>query len=242
LNPFTTEYAQNEIEFYGLSKHSEDGIDVGTTPITGRCDDYFNKWFWSGELSCPVFRIDKKIWMSLTPMEIQSAWVPIITAEGDVATLGLGMGYFALRAMKSDLVKSLTVFEIDDRVIKFFIDNFSDREGYDKVTIVPGDARMNFDPDGFDFAFVDIYKNICPDTMLEDVRNFGGSGVHFWGQEKLFLSLVMEEEEIDLTEYERCLISFWLRSTRNGYELSTLYSDHLDTKFAHEFAEAANRL
>ena len=124
INPFIDEDITQEIEFYGLKSYNDDHISVETVELIGRCDDYFNVNFRTGNLKVPIFKIDGSLWMSLTPMEIQSQWIAINTAKGKVGIGGLGMGYALLRIMEKEEVTSVDVWEINPHVIKFFKSNF----------------------------------------------------------------------------------------------------------------------
>jgi len=99
MNPFSEEYTKREIKEYGLKTYSKNGIEVETRALEGRCDEYLNKAFFTGCINAPIMSIDGEIWMSLTPMEIQSHFVAIKRARGVVGTGGLGMGLLPRKPM-----------------------------------------------------------------------------------------------------------------------------------------------
>ncbi len=101
LNPFSDAYLAQEIRFYALPSGVHRYGAVESRYIRkpdGDLDDYFNQHNRVQLPPIPTFFIDRKVWMSLAPIEVQSCAVAIAMAEGRVATAGLGMGYFALRA------------------------------------------------------------------------------------------------------------------------------------------------
>lgn len=195
MNPFNDAYTEKEIRFYNLSDYDKNGILVKTEELSGRCDDYFNKNFRTGEISVPILFIDKKLWMSLTPMEIQSHYLPIKRASGNVGIGGLGMGYSLLRIMAKPEVKKVTVYEIDQRVIDFFKENFLHRKGFSKVTFYNMDIRTVHSR-VFDFFYMDIYQSMLPEEVVSDKLKFVDKNIikeyHFWGQEKIFKDVVIE--------------------------------------------------
>ena len=123
-NPFTDEYLDEEIEFYGANLYTEGSVRVTLREPVGRCDDYLNAAFWDGSKTVPVMYIDGQVWMSLTRMEVQSHHLPILWATGDVGTIGLGLGHFTLRAMQKPEVRSVVVFESRQEVIDYFVSLF----------------------------------------------------------------------------------------------------------------------
>lgn len=189
-NPFSDAFVKKEIQFYGLSEYDKDGIKIETTRILGRCDDYLNVNFRDGSLHCPRFFIDKLLWMSLTPMEIQSHYIPIGQARGKIGIGGLGMGYFLLKVMEKDAVKSIDVYEIETRATTFFIKNFKNRKGFDKVNFIIGDIHKTMENKKYDFVYMDIYSDMLSDSVISDkilfLKNNKIIDYHFWCQEKVF--------------------------------------------------------
>jgi spermidine synthase len=145
-----------------------------------------------GDLYVPVLTIDGNVWMSLTPMEIQSAHVPLSLSEGRVGTSGLGLGYFTLLAAESESVESVTVFEINDQIIEYFTESFKDRECFDKIEIVKGDVRETMKGYTFDTFFADHYQNLLDEEIPEDIRLLTKNNkiecYRFWGQELAYFA------------------------------------------------------
>lgn len=200
-NPFEEEYIQQELDFYGLKEYRADNIDLVTKEVHGRLNDYLMVNIRFGE-SFPILYIDKQLWMSLTPMELQSQWRAIQLAEGRVGIAGLGMGYALLRIMEKPEVESVTVFEIEASVINFFTANFRHREGFSKVHFSRCDART-VKGHKFDFFYCDIYQTMLDDDTLDDEEllreNNEINRYVFWGEELAFYLAAdaMSEDYLD---------------------------------------------
>ena len=106
---------------------------------------------------------NNRLWMSITPNEINTMKQPINKAKGNVLTFGLGLGYFAYMCSLKDDVKSVTIVEKDDRVIKLFKEYILPYfVSIEKINIIKEDAyaylsKMN--DDMYDYVFVDIYHD-----------------------------------------------------------------------------------
>lgn len=205
-NPFDDDYVKREVRWYNRGEFTKNGISMRLRVPEGILPDYLNRNYRiDPELRVPLLFIDGQLWMSLTPMEIQSQFLAINGASGDVGIAGLGMGYAALKMARKDVVESVTVFEIDERIIKFFKRAFRRRKGFDKITFVLGDAREKIPehPEPFDFLYVDIYQTLLSDDVLTDIALFENcvgvfpDGYHFWGQERVFVDAAIGYGLID---------------------------------------------
>lgn len=216
-NPFTNEYLRSEIEFYGGEEYDDkNGARLILKPLPSivRLDDYLNKALRGvSELDTPIpmLYIDKRLWMSLTWMEVQSNFCPIHLSAGIVGTAGLGMGYYALRAAGLDEVERVDAYEIDPRVINYFKERFKNRPEFKKIHLIEGDARELIKDKEYDFLYVDIYPTLLGDEVLDDVKWFSDRNhidvYHFWGIEKILLAMLIlssrsgdEEDEEDWYE------------------------------------------
>jgi hypothetical protein len=119
---------------------------------------YFNEPFYY----LAVYDNDR-LWMSITPNEINTMKDPINNAKGNVLTFGLGLGYFAYMCALKDEVKSITIIEKDERVIKLFKDNILPYfVNIEKINIINEDAYVylsKMNDDMYDYVFVDIYHD-----------------------------------------------------------------------------------
>ena len=97
--------------------------------------------FFSEEFSYPAIKENGRIWMTVTPNEINTMRAPIENAEGVVVALGLGLGYYAyMTGIKKD-VKKVYVVEKSDEIISLY-ENFLKPQFScaDKIEIIKGDA------------------------------------------------------------------------------------------------------
>ena len=243
MNPFSDEYVKREVNFFGLSSYNNGSIMIKSHELIGRYDDFFNVRYRTGEFVVPVFYIDGKLWMSLAPMELQSHYLPIMDASGYVGVAGLGMGYYALRIMASKTVEKIDIYEINKRVVDYFRDCFSDREGFEKVNFIIGDARELIRGKTYDFLYVDIYPELCCNRCIDDIFLFRKNNeidtIHVWGQEKV-IKTAFENRMLSFNELaygEKFLLKMWVDS--EGYQLRDNY---LDDKYCQEVLGAMERL
>lgn len=222
MNPFKDEYLEQEVKFYGLTEpYKNNGVEVTHHRITGRVNDYFNKNFRVSKTPVPVLLIDKRLWMSLTYMELQSAYLPIQRAGGNVAVLGLGLGYFTLKVMELVNVDTVHVFEQDARIMEFFQQKFSHRDGFEKCVFHLGDARETFR--GFNnigYCWSDIYPTLTSDKMLTDMSYFKDQNsiecYDFWSQELILVSALVAGMKPYVHPDEKLFIKTWME-TENEY-------------------------
>ncbi len=125
---------------------------------------FFNKTF-----RYPAVYQRGRLWMSVTPNEINTMKEPILRASGKVVTFGLGLGYFAYMCSNKDTVNKVTIVEKDQNIItlfkKYILPQF---DHADKINIICQDAyefldNMKFDE--YDYLFVDIYHD-ASDGMI----------------------------------------------------------------------------
>lgn len=195
-NPFTDAYFDAELKALKLrqSTFHVEQVKVGWFTPTGRVDDYLNPNMRFLEQKVPYLALNGHLWMSLTPMEIQSAALAIHRANGHVITLGLGLGYFSLRTAIKENVKKVTVFEKEPLVIEWFHRAYKGRKELAKIEIIEGDARKVFKGYECDFCFTDIYQSMLPDDVLKDARRFRRHNkirrYHYWGYERVVRDLL----------------------------------------------------
>lgn len=255
-NPFDDAYVKKQIRWYNRNEFEENGVRIRQVIPTGILPDYLNKNYRiDAEMKVPVLSRDGETWMSLTPMEIQSQFLPIISASGDVGVAGLGMGYAALKMAQREHVQTITVFEIDERVVKFFKRSFRRRKGFDKIKIIVGDAREKLPRHShlFDYLYVDIYQTLCCDEALADIERFRNcvhefpDGYHFWGMERVLVDAalgygLMDGENLPLAL--RALLTRWQQTPIStdprlaDTMLSDMYNIMVDQNYAEAVLEA----
>ncbi|MBW2561955.1 MAG: hypothetical protein JRE40_14040 [Deltaproteobacteria bacterium] len=235
-NPFTDEFLEKEVKWYG----SHEGLNY-ITPGGRQVDDYLNVNFRpEPDFEVPVLIRDNRLWMSLTWMEAQSMWLPILKARGRAATVGLGLGYFALRVAEKPEVTSLTVFEINQEIVDWFRSQFSGRPGFEKIEFVVGDARDVCIGYEFDTMFVDCYPLMAGDECVEDIdlfkRNNDIGDYRFWGYERN-LADAWEHHYIfdrgDMNDDHLLFFEYWEKT-----KLSNLRRDVFDVDYTTNVIEA----
>ncbi|MCR4898607.1 MAG: hypothetical protein K5892_05205, partial [Acholeplasmatales bacterium] len=63
---------------------------------------------------------DKRLWMSITPNEINTMKKPIENAKGNVLVFGMGLGYYQYMISNKKQVNKITIVEHDQNVIDLF--------------------------------------------------------------------------------------------------------------------------
>jgi hypothetical protein len=86
----------------------------------------------------PVLRLDGKVWMSLTPMEVQSNFMAIRLAHGRVGTGGLGLGYFVQRVLEKPEVEHVVAYELREEVLELYRRTFRPHPSSSCVTPTHG--------------------------------------------------------------------------------------------------------
>lgn len=121
--------------------------------------------FFNTVFKYPAIYQKNKLWMSITPNEIETMKEPIKEAKGHVLTFGLGMGYFAYMASNKEEVETITIVERDKNVIELFsnviLPQFKNK---DKIKIICDDAfeymDNTFATTKCNYVFTDIYHDI----------------------------------------------------------------------------------
>ena len=76
--------------------------------------------FFETEFMFPAILENDRIWMTITPNEIETMKEPVDQAFGNVLTFGLGLGYYAYMVSEKNNVESITVVEMNEDVIHLF--------------------------------------------------------------------------------------------------------------------------
>ena len=64
--------------------------------------------FFETEFKFPALLENDRIWMTITPNEIETMKEPVDGAFGNVLTFGLGLGYYAYMVSEKENVESVT--------------------------------------------------------------------------------------------------------------------------------------
>lgn len=192
---FSKDYFEEELE-WALKKYGSEQSEVGSACIktvqipTGIIHSYLHRDFRTEVQDSVGLFINNKIWMSITPLEVQSHYMPIRLAEGIVGVGGLGLGYYVNRILESSLVDEVHVYELNQDVIDLYIAKFGIHE---KLTIHKQDV-LEVKNENFTFFYMDIYETLLADDVYKDMakilRNNDILCYHFWGMEELIVALL----------------------------------------------------
>jgi len=132
-----------------------DDIDVDDNYIEHTTLGYFPSKF-------PFIALNHRdiTWMSITPNEIETMKSHIENASGNVVVFGLGLGYYPFMISAKQNVKSITIVEKDETIIKIFkeylLPQFPNKN---KIKIVQDDALNYHIPQSTNYVFIDLWHN-----------------------------------------------------------------------------------
>lgn len=121
--------------------------------------------FFAEQFDFPAVLEDGRIWMTVTPNEVETMNEAVAQAHGKVLAYGLGLGYFPFMVSLKTEVTSVTVVEKDISIIELFGKQILPQfPAKDKITVVCDDAfryagtRMG--QKRFDFVFTDLWHDV----------------------------------------------------------------------------------
>ena len=150
--------------------------------------------FFKEKFSFPAIYENNRLWMSITPNEMNTMKDPIHKAKGHVLTFGLGLGYFAYMTSLKKEVIDVTIVEKDQEIITLFqkaiLPKFKTKM---KFKIIHDDAYhfvQNMDDTTYNFVFVDIYHDasdglITYNTFKTFEKNFKKTTFTYWIEKTL---------------------------------------------------------
>lgn len=152
-------YAPYELFCYDDPEEMPDGREI---PKIG----YFTEAF-----SFPAVLQKGRLWMAVTPNEVETMKEDICAAHGKILVLGLGLGYYAYHTAQMENVSSVTVVELDRDVIQLFeeeiLPQFPNKE---KIRLVHADAFSYVEKEAakeqFDFVYADIWHDVLDGTPM----------------------------------------------------------------------------
>jgi hypothetical protein len=121
--------------------------------------------FFDKEFSFPAIEEDGRVWMSITPHEIETMREAIDAVSGTVVVMGLGLGYFPYMIARKSAVKRIIIVEKDAEVIGLFNEHLLHQfPNFDKIEIIEEDAfdyaREKLGDAKADYAFVDLWRSV----------------------------------------------------------------------------------
>lgn len=121
--------------------------------------------FFTKEFAYPSILEQGRIWMTITPNEVETMKEPIEQAFGHVLTFGLGLGYYPYMVSLMDTVSSITIVEKNEHVIALFqsyiLPQFTNGH---KINIIQMDAfeyaSNSFGNVHYDYVFTDLWHDV----------------------------------------------------------------------------------
>ena len=138
---------------------------------------------------------DNRVWMSLSPVEIESLAPHLAHMRGHVVIAGLGMGLALYNALLRPAVRQITVLECDSEVIALFTAMMPrDISGSGRFSIEQVDARDWRTAESVEYLYADIWDKIGAPEALADTRticrNLRPKSAGYWGMEADFVSFL----------------------------------------------------
>ena len=121
--------------------------------------------FFTEEFEYPAILENGRIWMTVTPNEIETMKGAVQGANGKVLAYGLGLGYYAYMVSEKDEVDSITVVEKNPEIIQLFQTHILPQFNHaEKVRIIEADAfkyaKESMAAENYDFVFTDLWHDV----------------------------------------------------------------------------------
>lgn len=192
MQPFTKEYYERERDSMTLTEQRWRNVHIDIFNYKFKVYDGYMYTERDLKLNdVPVLSTKGSTWMSLTPMEIDSHYLPIQFAKGIVGVAGLGLGYYVQRILDKPEVEQVIVYELNQEIISLYMKLFG---RHPKLKIEKQNALVIRDKK-FDFFYCDIYPNsLDRDTiwdMTKIIRKNEIGLYHFWTQEWVTYELLL---------------------------------------------------
>lgn len=154
--------------------------------------------FFEEDFRYPAILENDRIWMTVTPNEIETMKMPIEKAHGKVLTFGLGLGYFQYMVSNKPDVEDVYVVDSNETIInlfsKYLLPQF---ENSNKIKIIKMDA--------FEFLEKEM-KNYTFDYLFADLWHDVSDGV------EMYLKIKEYEKLYPKTEFE-----YWIEKSIKAY-------------------------
>jgi len=145
-----------------------------------------------------VLKKGSEIWMSLTPMEVESQAPHAAAAYGHTVIMGFGMGMLTYNVLKNPAVTKVTVVEIDPEVVELIkeVSDMDNWPGIEKLTIEYADALEWKPSEPVDVVLADIWPDLGdmklrPD-MVKIYENTKPTVIAGWGMELDYISWMQD--------------------------------------------------
>jgi hypothetical protein len=136
-----------------------------------------------------------RVWMSLSPVEIESLAPHVLQMRGHVVIAGLGMGLALYNALLRPAVRRVTVIERDPEVIALFEEiRGSEWSVPERFAIELADVLVWRSAEPVDYLYADIWDRLGMPEAAADARamccNLRPKAAGFWGMEANFVSFL----------------------------------------------------
>ncbi len=127
-------------------------------------------WF-AEPFTFPAVRENGRVWMTVTPNEINTMRPCVQKSRGNVLTFGLGLGYYAFHALLRPEVERVTVVERSEEVIRLFEERLLPFFPKDKELRILRDDAFAFAArpgalQSFDTVFTDLWHDVADGLPL----------------------------------------------------------------------------
>lgn len=214
-------------------KHAEDSVFSILAPKMATIDHVFQ---------FPVLLERDRVWMSITPSEIETMKEPLSHAHGKVLMLGCGLGYSAYIASLMEDVESVTIVEANPKVISLFetyiLPQFKTK---DKIRIIHDDAFAFVSElkDGeYDYCFADIWASNADIFSYFRLRRIMSRlpsiEAHYWVEDSL--ALVAQEKMATIIRAkgrpysDAPMLAEMERKTNPGFRYIEALTEHVELK------------
>lgn len=121
--------------------------------------------FFDTEFRFPAVLENDRIWMTITPNEIETMREPVDQAFGHVLTFGLGLGYYAYMVSEKENVESVTIVDLNKDVIELFQTHVLPQfKQAPKINVIQADAfefaQEHLSEGKYDFVFTDLWHDV----------------------------------------------------------------------------------
>jgi hypothetical protein len=121
--------------------------------------------FFDQEFVYPAVLENGRIWMTVTPNEVETMKEAVEGASGNVLTFGLGLGYYAYMVSEKENVESVTIVDSNHDVINLFKKHIlSQFQNAHKVKVIKADAfdfaKHDMPKGNYDFVFTDLWHDV----------------------------------------------------------------------------------
>lgn len=128
----------------------------------------FNIGFFEEEFKYPAIYENDRLWMSITPNEIETMNNSINEARGNVLVLGLGIAYYPYMLSLKENVDSITIIEKSKEAIQLFKEEIYPKFTNKIVNIIEMDAfeyLENVD-ENINYIFADLWHDVSDGKEL----------------------------------------------------------------------------